>query len=320
MLVLVGPTGIGKSEVAVSLAERFGCPILNADSRQIYREIPIGTAAPTADQLRRVHHYFVGTHNLDEAFNAGQFERDALEVLSGEEERRKGGEAERVLAILTGGSMMYIDAVCNGLDDMPSVSERIRKEVREGYQTKGLIWLQSEVQRLDPDYWKIVDRSNPQRLMHCVEVSLTLGRPYSTCRTNSTKQRPWRIVKVGLTRPREELYERINQRVEAMVAAGLEQEAQAAMEKYPDLPNGLQTVGYREWTSKQLKVGSSLPQRPAGYSLEEKKNIIEMIKQNTRHYAKRQMTWWNRDKTIHWFEHETTSITVDAIAAYVSEL
>ncbi len=313
MLVLVGPTGVGKSEVAVSLAEHFGCPILNADSRQIYREIPIGTAAPTADQLKRVRHYFVGTHNLDEAFNAGQFERMALELL-----RVESSLPHPVLAILTGGSMMYIDAVCNGLDDIPTVPEQIRKTVREDYQAKGLTWLQNEVQRLDPHYWEIVDRSNPQRLMHCVEVSLTLGKPYSTCRTNSPKQRPWRIVKVGLTRPREELYERINRRVEEMVAAGLEQEAREAIAKYPDMPNGLQTVGYREWASEQLKEDSK--KRPTGYSLEEKENIIEMIKQNTRHYAKRQMTWWNRDKTIHWIEHETTSVTVDAIAAYVDEL
>ena len=305
LLVLVGPTGVGKSEVAVSLAERFRCPILNADSRQIYREIPIGTAAPTADQLARVKHYFVSTHNLNESYNAGQFERDALEVLEVEATGdRLQVTGDRVLAILTGGSMMYIDAVCNGLDDIPAVPGEVRREVSRQYQSKGLEWLQQEVQRLDSDYWQIVDRANPQRLMHCVEVSRTLGKPYSSCRTNSTKERPWRIVKVGLTRPRAELYERINKRVDEMIARGLEQEAREAIARYPDLPNGLQTVGYREWV-----------QVPG-----DKDRIIEMIKQNTRHYAKRQMTWWNKDKTIHWFEHDKTSVTVDALGAYISEL
>lgn len=300
LLVLVGPTGVGKSEVAVALAEHYHCPILNADSRQIYREIPVGTAAPTAEQLARVQHFFVGTHNLNEAFNAGQFERDAVEIL-----RRQTIDGRQVLAILTGGSMMYIDAVCNGLDDIPSVPEEVRQQVKEKYQSLGLKWLQEQVQHLDPDYWQIVDRANPQRLMHCVEVTLTLGKPYSSCRTQTTKQRPWRIAKVGLTRPRQELYERINHRVDEMIAAGLEQEARNAIAQYPDKPNGLQTVGFREWGEEETKsVGE----------------IIEKIKQNTRHYAKRQMTWWNRDKTIHWFEHDKTSATVDAITTYISEL
>ena len=325
MLVLVGPTGVGKSEVAVTLAERLHCPILNADSRQIYHEIPIGTAAPTAEQRKRVQHYFVGTHKLNEDYNAGQFERDALDILSTIHNSPSGAQSTKVLAILTGGSMMYIDAVCNGLDEIPAVPQAIRKAVQDNYRTQGLTWLQQEVQRLDPDYWQIVDQSNPQRLMHCVEVSQTIGKPYSSLRKQTVKERPWRIVKVGLTRPRAELYERINKRVDEMIAAGLEQEARAAFAKYPDRPNGLQTVGYREWNPKQLKVESlklkeDSKKRPAGYSLEEKENIIEMIKQNTRHYAKRQMTWWRRDNTIHWIDNEETNHSVDAIIDYVHQL
>ncbi len=302
MLVLVGPTGVGKSEVAVTLAERFHCPILNADSRQIYHEIPIGTAAPTKEQLQRVQHYFVGTHKLDEDYNAGQFERDVVELLNTKHQTPD----TQVLAILTGGSMMYIDAVCNGLDEIPAVPEDIRKTVQDNYRTQGLIWLQQEVQRLDPDYWSIVDQSNPQRLMHCVEVSQTIGQPYSSLRKKTVKERPWRIVKVGLTRPRAELYERINKRVDEMIAAGLEQEARAAFAQYPNKPNGLQTVGYREWDEHQTP--------------DTKHQTPDTIKQNTRHYAKRQMTWWNRDTEIHWFENEDTTHSADAIADYVRQL
>ena len=315
LVVLVGPTGVGKSDVAVALAERWGCPIINADSRQVYRVIPIGTAAPTKEQLKRVKHYCVATKNLNEDYNAGQFERDAIEQLKVESVKFKEDSKKRpagyslklqevpVLAILTGGSMMYIDAVCNGLDDIPTVPETIRQEVRKQYQEQGLAWLQQEVQRLDPAYWETVDQANPQRLMHCVEVSQTIGRPYSTCRKNQPKEREWRIVKIGLNRPRAELYDRINQRVDAMIAAGLEQEARAAFAQYPDKPNGLQTVGYREWEETQ-----------------DTRQIIEQIKQNTRHYAKRQMTWWNRDHSIHWFTHEQTELSVRAIDAYVHQL
>ena len=302
MLVLVGPTGVGKSEVAVTLAERLHCPILNADSRQIYHEIPIGTAAPTAEQRKRVQHYFVGTHKLNEDYNAGQFERDALDILS----TIHNPQSTKVLAILTGGSMMYIDAVCNGLDEIPAVPQDIRKAVQDNYRTQGLTWLQQEVQRLDPDYWQIVDQSNPQRLMHCVEVSQTIGKPYSSLRKQTVKERPWRIVKVGLTRPRAELYERINKRVDEMIAAGLEQEARAAFAKYPDRPNGLQTVGYREWNDHRTP--------------DTKHRTPDTIKQNTRHYAKRQMTWWRRDNTIHWIDNEETNHSVDAIIDYVHQL
>ena len=274
LLVITGPTGVGKTELTLRLAERFGCPVVSADSRQIYREIPIGTAAPTADELTRVKHYFVGTKSVTEDYSAGQYERDALEVLK-----------DLPFAILTGGSMMYIDAVCKGFDDIPSVSADVRQAVRNGYKTGGRAWLQQEVERMDGDYWAHVDRQNPQRLMHCLEVTLSAGKPYSTFRRQAQAKREFEIVKVGLERSREELYERINRRVDAMLAAGLEDEARRV---YPLREhNSLQTVGYRE-----------LFDYFDGKTTREE--AIRLIKQNSRHYAKRQMTWFRADKTIHW--------------------
>lgn len=303
MVVLVGPTGVGKSEVAVALAKAWQCPILNADSRQIYRDLPIGTAAPTKEQLASVSHYFVATKDLTEDYNAGDFERDAVAVLDNECQNQRP-----IAAVVSGGSMLYIDAVCKGLDDIPAVPTAIREEVKAGYQTGGLEWLQQQVQTLDPVYWEQVDQLNPQRLMHCIEVSKVLDRPFSTCRTAINKQRAWKVVKIGLRRPRTELYERINRRVEAMVEMGLEQEAKKAMHNAQctmhdgEVPNSLMTVGYREWREY------------------DRDRAIEMIKQNTRHYAKRQMTWWNRDNEIHWFDYETLDTTTAAILTYIDRL
>lgn len=269
---------MGKTELSLRVAEQYRCPIINCDSRQVYRDIPIGTAAPTPDELARVPHYFIATRALEQDYNAGQFERDALELM------------ERLFAthdvlVMTGGSMLYADAVCYGLDDLPSVPADIRQQVQQSYEQNGLQWLQSEVQRLDPEYWKTVDQSNPARLAHCVELSLATGQPYSSLRTNTRKQRPFRIVKIGLDRPREELYDRINRRVLQMMADGLEQEARRVYDKRQ--LNSLQTVGYKELF--------------AYFDGEYDRNrAIELIQQNTRHYAKRQLTWFRRDKEIHW--------------------
>lgn len=278
LLLLVGPTGVGKTELSLRLAEHYGCPIINCDSRQVFRGIPIGTAAPTPEEQARVKHYFIATRNLDEDYNAGQYERDALKLLD-------ALFATHDILIMTGGSMLYADAICKGLDDLPAVPPEIRKKVQEEYKRGGLEWLQHEVQRLDPVYWEEVDRSNPARLAHCVELSLVANQPYSSLRTHTAKERPFRIVKVALERPREELYDRINQRVIQMMADGLEQEARAV---YPlrHLPS-LQTVGYRELFG--FFDGEY-----------DRKRAIELIQQNTRHYAKRQMTWFRRDNTIHW--------------------
>ena len=280
LLLLLGPTGVGKTELSLRVAEHYGCPILNCDSRQVFRGIPIGTAAPTAQELARVKHYFIASRDLQDDYNAGRYERDALELLD-----------ELFLThdvvVMTGGSMLYADAVCNGLDDMPTVPDAIRAEVTENFKLQGLTWLQQEVQRLDPEYWEIVDQSNPARLAHCVELSLTTGKPYSSLRTNTRKERPFRILKIALERSREELYERINTRVSQMMEDGLLEEAKAV---YPlRRLNSLQTVGYRELFGYL----------DGEYDL---RRAVELIRQNTRHYAKRQMTWFRRDKEIHWID------------------
>lgn len=278
LLLILGPTGVGKTELSLRVAEHYGCPILNCDSRQIYRSIPIGTAAPTEEEQARVKHYFVATRDLDQDYNAGQYERDAIALME---------ELFRICdtLVMTGGSMLYADAVCYGLDDLPAVPETIRRQVHQAYETQGLAWLQSEVQRLDPDYWNEVDQQNPARLTHCVELCLTTGKPYSSLRTATTKIRPFRILKIGLERPREELYDRINRRVEQMIADGLVEEARKVY--HLRHLNSLQTVGYRELFACF----------DGEYDLA---RAIELIQQNTRHYAKRQMTWFRRDKTIHW--------------------
>lgn len=281
LLLIVGPTGVGKTELSLRVAEHFRCPILNCDSRQIYRGIPIGTAAPTEEEQARVKHYFVATRELEEDYNAGQYERDALALLEELFKRHK-------VVVMTGGSMLYADAVCDGLDDLPNVPTEIRAEVMaKGRMAngEGLKWLQAEVQRLDPDYWQIVDQQNPARLAHCVELCMTTGKAYSSLRTNTRKERPFRIIKIGLARDRAGLYARIDKRVEQMVKEGLVEEARSV---YPKRQlNSLQTVGYRELFAHF----------DGEYDLN---RAIELIQQNTRHYAKRQMTWFRRDKDIHW--------------------
>lgn len=282
LVLILGPTGVGKTELSIRVAEQYGCPILSCDSRQIYRAIPTGTAAPTAEEQARVKHYFVGTHELDEQYNAGQYERDAIQLM---EELFKQHET----VVMTGGSMLYADAVCYGLDDLRHVPDDIREQVQKykAQRTKEewLEWLQAEVRRLDPEYWERVDRNNPARLAHCVEICLATGKPYSSLLTHSVKERPFRIIKIGLERAREELYARINRRVEQMIAEGLVEEARAVypMRQY----NSLQTVGYKELFA--FFDGE--------YDLA---RAIELIQQNSRHYAKRQMTWFRRDKDIQW--------------------
>jgi len=280
LILILGPTGVGKTELSLRVAEHYGCPIVGCDSRQIYRSIPIGTAAPTAAEQARVKHYFIATRSLEEDYNAGQYERDAIALLA---ELFRTHE----VVVMSGGSMLYADAVCNGLDDLPTVPADIRAQVQQGYEAHGLAWLQSEVQRLDPEYWQIVDQSNPARLMHCIELSRTTGQTYSSLRTHSKKERPFRILKIGMDRPREELYMRINRRVEQMMDDGLLREVQTV---YPlRRLNSLQTVGYRElfaYLDGQYDLARA----------------IELIQQNTRHYAKRQLTWFRRDEQIHWLQ------------------
>lgn len=288
LVVILGPTGVGKTELSLQLAEEYRCPIVSADSRQIYRDLPIGTAAPTAEEQTRVKHYFVGCKSLTDAYSAGQYARDCTALL-----HLLFRTHERV--VMVGGSMMYIDAVCKGLDDIPEVPDALRNKVREQYAAHGLTWLQEQVAQLDPTYWDQVDRHNPQRLMHCLEICQATGKPYSSFRKSTiltAEQRGFEVEYRMVERPREELYSRINMRVHKMIEAGLLEEAYLAFEKMgviengvvkaeneQSLPNSLNTVGYKEL----------LPYFKGEYSLE---RAIELIQQNSRHYAKRQMTWW----------------------------
>ena len=301
LLLILGPTGVGKTELSLQVAEHYGSPILNCDSRQVFRGIPIGTAAPTAEELARVKHYFIATRELEEDYNAGQYERDALKLLD-------ELYITHDVVVMTGGSMLYADAVCHGLDDLPAVPAEIREAVQKNYEANGLAWLQNEVQRLDPDYWNEVNQQNPARLAHCVELSLTTGKPYSSLLTKKSvvsrqsSDRPFRIIKVALERPREELYARINARVEQMIQDGLVEEARAV---YPKRRlNSLQTVGYRELFA-YFDGEYDLPR------------AIELIQQNTRHYAKRQLTWFRRDPEIHWLNanepYEKNISVIDAL-------
>ena len=295
LLLILGPTGVGKTELALRVAQRYGCPIVSCDSRQIFREIPIGTAAPTAEEQQRVKHYFVGERSIEEDYNAGQYERDALQLLA-------TLFAQHEVVVMTGGSMLYADAVCKGLDDLPSVPPFVRADVQREYETKGLAWLQSEVQRLDPAYWAEVDQQNPARLAHCVELCRVTGKPYSALRSHTTKARPFRILKIGLDRPRAELYARIDDRVRQMMEAGLLEEAKAV---YPKRTlNSLQTVGYNELFAYL----------DGEYDLH---RAIELIQQNSRHYAKRQLTWFRRDNEIHWLnandDYEKNSDSIDGL-------
>jgi tRNA dimethylallyltransferase len=289
LVAIAGPTGVGKTALCLSLASRWKCDVVNCDSRQIYRDLPVGTAAPTEEERKRVKHWFVATHGLDEVYNAGEYERDATALL----ERLAAGHTEdSPFAVLSGGSMMYMDAVCKGLDDIPHVPEALREEIKRELAERGMEWLQAEVEQADPDYWRIVDRQNPQRLIHCLEVTRHTGTPYSSFRRRRQAERPWRTVKIGLSCPREELYERINRRVDKMMADGLEAEARRALDQAAGggtLPNSLRTVGYNELV--RYFRGE--------WTLEE---AVAMIKQNTRRYAKRQMTWLRADKDLIWLD------------------
>ena len=304
LLVICGPTAAGKTEYALRLAEQWQVPILNADSRQIYRDLPIGTAAPTADELRRAKHYFVGTHSLSESYNAGQFERDAMTVIRQLIAER--AKSQKPIAILSGGSMLYIEAVCKGLDDIPEVPAAIRREVQQLYTEQGLAALQQAVREADPEYWAQVDQRNPQRLMHCLELCRATGGTYSALRKQSAISnlqsavsdqqsaiRPFVVERQVITRPREELYERINARVLKMIEQGLVDEADRAFRMtigdnyrsltyesaFALLPNSLRTVGYQELLPFLLRQTTL-------------EDAIAQIQLNTRHYAKRQMTWW----------------------------
>lgn len=279
LIVLIGPTGVGKTELSLSLAEFLHTPILNADSRQLFKDIPIGTAAPTAEQQQRVKHYFVGTLALTDYYSAAQFETDVLSLLD------KLFLTQRH-ALLSGGSMMYIDAVCKGIDDIPTVDEETRKMMLERYEEVGLEALCNELKILDPDYYRIADLKNPKRIIHALEICYMTGKPYTSFRTSQPKPRPFDILKIGLKREREELYERINLRVEEMIRQGLVEEVKRVA-AYRNT-NALNTVGYKE----------IFHYLDGTWDLQ---TAIEKIKQNSRIYSRKQMTWFRKDQDIHWF-------------------
>ena len=279
LVVLLGPTGVGKTELSLSLAEFLHTPIVNADSRQLYRDIPIGTAAPTPQELQRVKHYFVGTLELTDYYSAAQYEADALSLL-------KTLHQQNPYALMSGGSMMYLDAVCKGIDDIPTVDKDTRKTMLEKYESEGLERLCQELKLLDPDYYDIVDRKNPKRVIHALEICYMTGKTYTSFRTRQPKERPFDILKIGLRREREELYDRINRRVDDMITQGLIDEARRVLPFRHT--NALNTVGYKEMFNYL----------DGTWTLE---TAVEKIKQNTRIYSRKQMTWFRRDDSIRWF-------------------
>ena len=295
LLVLLGPTGVGKTELSLQLAEHFKCPIINADSRQIYQDISIGTAAPTAEELARVKHYFVHTLRLDEYYSAAEYEKDVLALLS---------ELFQVheTVVLSGGSMMYIDAVTKGIDDIPTVDEETRNLMRERYEKEGLEPLLAELKLLDPQYYELVDKRNHKRVVHALEICYMTGKTYTSFRTNTLKERPFRMVKFGLMREREHLFARINARVDKMMQEGLMEEVKRV---YPLRHlNSLNTVGYKE-LFEYLDGLCTL------------ENAITRIQSNTRRYCRKQLTWYKRDPSVCWFHPDDLDAIFDHIQNHI---
>lgn len=293
LVVITGPTGIGKTDLALMLAEQYHTPIVNADSRQIYRDMPIGTAAPKPEQLSRVKHYFVGTLGLDASYHAARFETEALAVLD-------QVFAERDIAILSGGSMLYIDAVCRGIDAMPDIRPEVRHQMKQRLEREGLEALAAELALLDPVYHAECDLCNPVRVVHALEICHQTGKPFSSFRTSRAKERPFRILKIGLRRERAELFSRIASRVGEMQAEGLVDEARRLL-PYRHF-KALNTVGYKELFAHFDGL----------WSLEQ---ALEKISRNTRVYAKKQMTWLQKDTSVNWFHPEDS----DGITKFLLE-
>ncbi len=294
LIVIVGPTGVGKTALCLDLAQRLDTVIINADSRQIYEEIPIGTAAPTKDELDRVKHFFVGNLHIGDYYNAAMFENDVLKLLD-------KLFTEKNAVIMSGGSMMYVDAVCNGIDDIPNVNGHVRKQVKEDYEKYGLTAMCRLLERLDPEYYAIVDKNNPKRVIHAVEICISTGKTYTSFRTSTRKKRPFNIIKIGLIRERDELYRRIDMRVDKMVEAGLIDEARRM---YPHKGlNALNTVGYKELFNHFDGL----------YSLNE---AVFRIKCDTHKYCRKQLTWFKRDKDIRWFSPDNVEEIINYVTTF----
>lgn len=292
LIVIVGPTGVGKTELCLQIAEHLNISIVNADSRQIFSEIPIGTAAPTPEQQQRVKHYFVGNHHLDDYYSASLFEEDVMQLLTDNLFNTSD------VAFMSGGSMMYIDAVCNGIDDIPTIDDNTREWMKQRLETEGLPRLVEELKLLDPEHWKIVDRNNPRRVVHALEICHMTGKTYTSFRQNAKKPRPFDIIKIGLNRDREELYNRINARVLQMFDEGLVDEALAVYDKRG--LNSLNTVGYKE-TFEYLDGLITIDQ------------CIFNIQSNSRRYCRKQQTWFKRDKNIMWFNPDNIKEIINYI-------
>lgn len=295
LIVIIGPTAVGKTKTSLALADRFNCPIISADSRQMYKGLEIGTAMPTKEELQQYKHYFIAQLNVDDYYSAARYEQEVIELLEKEFKNHP-------TMLLSGGSMLYIDAVCKGIDDIPTVDDETRNFVKEKYANEGLEQLSKELKLLDPQYYNEVDLKNPKRIMHALEICYMTGRTYTSFRTrnHTQKKRPFNIIKIGLKREREELYERINDRVEQMMRDGLLQEARGLYTLRNH--NSLNTVGYKE-LFKYFDGEWDLS------------FAIEKIKQNTRIYSRKQTTWYRRDEEIKWFHPDD----IDKIVEYIKE-
>ncbi len=294
LIVITGPTAVGKTALTLEIARHYDIPVINADSRQIYKELNIGTASPTPEQLQQAKHYFVSTKSILDYYNASMYEQDVLSLLDYLFHISP-------IQLLSGGSMMYIDAVCNGIDDIPTIRDDIREEMKRRYEEEGLASLCEDLKRLDPEHYEVVDRQNHRRVIHALEICYQTGKTYTSFRTKTKKERPFQIIKVGLNRERNELYNRINQRVDNMIDDGLVDEA-LSVYQYKDT-NALNTVGYKE-------IFDYIEGR---WSLDE---AVERIKGNTRRYARKQLTWYKRDEHVMWFHPSQQTEILNYISQY----
>jgi tRNA dimethylallyltransferase len=282
LIVLLGPTGVGKTDVSIDLARHFGSDIISADSRQFFREMKTGTAVPSDEQLAEIKHHFIRFMPVSDYYSSSLFERDVLKLLPELFSRNK-------VVLMTGGSAMYIDAVCGGIDDIPDVDQSVREKYNLKYKKEGIAGLRMTLKLLDPEHYEVVDLKNPKRIIRALEICETTGRPYSSFLTKQKRERDFQIIRIGLERPRPELYDRINRRVDKMVEDRLENEARDLFDMRH--LNALNSVGYREYFNYfEGKIT--------------REKAIELIKRNSRRYAKRQMTWWGKDKDIRWFDPE----------------
>ena len=300
LLIILGPTAVGKTDYSIETALRYGSPVISCDSRQIYKEMTIGTAVPSAEQLAAVQHYFIHSHTVTQLYTAGKYELEALELIN-----RLFAEGHETL-VMAGGSGFYVDALVNGLDDFPSADLKLRGELMARLQEEGVEALRLELKALDPESYATIDIANGQRVVRALEVCLMTGRPFSSFKTAARKSRDFEIEKIGLVRPREVLYDRINRRVIQMIDDGLVEEVRS-LTQYRDLA-ALQTVGYKEifdWFDYQdgkVSAEGWTPQTPGDGPVTTLDRAIELIQRNTRHYAKRQLSYWNRDKSIRWLQ------------------